>query len=95
MSWQRLRPLPVEEVARQFEQSTTVGPIKTTVGDVRYSPKEDAYKVQFSWDNAQTNQKWFTDVQLTSDGFGGYYGQITSSEFLQPLGRTNAYTVDR
>ena len=39
-----MRPLAVEEVARQFEASTTLGPIKTKVRDVRYSPKEDAYR---------------------------------------------------
>ncbi len=88
-----MRPLAVDEVARQFESNTTLGPIKTKVRDVRYSPKEDAYRVSFSWVDPQTKQEWSTEVKLTSDGFGGYYGVIHSNEFTKPLGDTNGYTV--
>src|SRR5215212_6929499 len=34
-----MQPMSPQEVARQFEQHTTLGPIKTKVEDVRYSQK--------------------------------------------------------
>jgi hypothetical protein len=88
-----MRPLPVEEVARQFEARTKVDQITTTVKDVRYSPKEDAYRVGFSWTDKAAGQTWFTDVKLVSDGFGDYYGKILNPEFAQPLGHANGFTV--
>jgi hypothetical protein len=88
-----LRPLPVEEVARQFESNATLGPIKTTVRDVRYSPKEDAYRVTFSWVDSQAKQEWSTDLELRSDGFGQYYGVIMNGPFIEPLGNTHGFTV--
>jgi hypothetical protein len=88
-----LQPLSVDEVARQFQAATTLGPVTTKVSDVRYSPKEDAYRVRFSWTDAKTAQTWSTDVELKNDGFGTYVGAIRNSEFIQPLGYTDQFFV--
>ncbi|KAA5546996.1 hypothetical protein FYK55_00835 [Roseiconus nitratireducens] len=88
-----LRPLPPEEVASQFERSTTLGPITTSVKDVRYSPEKDAYRIEFGWTDATTGKQWFTDVELKSDGYGTYYGQIRNHPFIEPLGREEFYAV--
>ena len=87
------RPLSLKEVASQFEQGTTLGPISTTVRDVRYSPDENAYRISFSWTNRNTAQTWSTDVMLRSDGFGQYYGEIRNTDFIKPLGHPERYLV--
>jgi hypothetical protein len=87
------QPLAPEEVARQFAEHTTLGPIKTKVNEVRYSPKDDAYLVDFSWTDATTGQTWSSDVQLTSNGFGRYGGQIRNDPFIQPLGYKEFFLV--
>lgn len=81
-----VQPLSPEEVASQFESQTTLGSIKTTVRDVRYSPGENAYKVAFSWVESKTAQEWSTEVILTADGFGAYHGKIQSDQFVKPSG---------
>jgi hypothetical protein len=90
-----LQPISAEEVARQFERNTTIGGgrISTNVTDVRYSPAENAYKVDFSWTDSQTGQSWSSDVKLKSDGFGTYFGQIRNSEFVKPLKSSDSYLV--
>jgi hypothetical protein len=89
-----LQPLSPDEVARQFETNTMPGTVKSTVKDVRYSQSEDAFLVQFSWPDPQTGDNWSTDVKLTNDGFGRYFGQIRNSEFLKLLRHpTDSYTV--
>lgn len=88
-----LQPMSPEEVARQFEKNTTLGMIKTKVGDVRYSPKEDAFRVRFSWTDSTSGETWTSDVKLTADGFGRYFGQIRNPEFTRPLGYTDSYPV--
>ena len=87
------QPLDPKEVARQFEKSTTLGTITTTVKDVRYSPEADAYRVNFSWIDSASGKTWFSDVRLSSDGFGIYYGQIRNGPFIQPLGCKESYAV--
>lgn len=87
------RPLPAAEVARQFQSNTTLGPITVKVKDVRYSPETDSYKVDFSWADATSSKTWSSDVRLTSDGYGTYYGQIRNSPFIQPLGYKEFFTV--
>lgn len=87
------QPLPAEEVARQFQQKTTLGPITVKVRDVRYSPESDSYKVAFSWTDKTTNKTWSTDVKLTSDGYGTYFGQIRNDPFITPLGFKESFTV--
>jgi hypothetical protein len=89
-----LQPLSLDEVARQFENNTMPGTAKSTVKDVRYSPSEDAFLVRFSWPDPQTGDNWTTDVKLTNDGFGRYFGQIRNPEFLKQLRHTtDSYTV--
>lgn len=85
--------LPPSEVARQFERATKVGPIATTVRDVRYSEASDAYRIDFSWTDSTSGKTWYSDVQLNHDGFGVYIGQIRNSPFLQPLGHKNPFSV--
>ena len=67
-----MRPLPEQEVARQFEKKTTLGPVRTTVTDVRYAPKEDAYKVSFSYvisgGPTASPTEWTSSVTLPSYG---------------------------
>jgi len=87
------QPLTATEVARQFQDNTTLGPISVTVKDVRYSPDTDSYKVDFSWTDATTNKTWSSDVELTSDGYGTYYGQIRNGPFIQALGHKESFTV--
>ena len=87
------QPLPAQEVARQFEKSTTLGPITTSVRDVRYSEDDDAYRVKFSWTDSTTGKTWYSDVRLKHDGFGVYYGQIRNGPFIKPLGRSDSYSV--
>jgi hypothetical protein len=86
-------PLPVQEVARQFKESTTLGPIKVSVKDVRYSAKDDSYKVDFSWIDATTGNTWHTDLTLTADGYGAYYGTIRNEPFIAPLGYKDGFAV--
>ncbi|QDV23857.1 hypothetical protein [Aureliella helgolandensis] len=87
------QPLSPKEVARQFEMGATLGPITTTVKDVRYSPEADAYRVKFSWVDAASGNTWHSDIQLEHDGFGVYYGQIRNGPFIQPLGYTESFPV--
>ena len=87
------QPLTPKEVARQFEKSTTLGPISTSVRDVRYSEEADTYRVEFSWVDATTGKTWFTDVRLKHDGFGIYYGKIRNGPFIKPLGYKDSFTV--
>ena len=88
-----LQPLSAEEVAQQFEKCTKLGPISTTVKDVRYSPTDDAYKVSFSWVDAISRKTWHTEVKLTADGYGTYFGIIRSGEFIRPLGHKDGFSV--
>lgn len=88
-----VQPLPPNEVAKQFEKSTTLGPITTSVKDVRYSAEFDAYRVAFSWVDATSGETWQSDVRLNHDGFGVYYGQIRNGPFIQPLGHKEAFAV--
>jgi hypothetical protein len=88
-----IRPLPLAEVARQFEARTTRGPISVSVKDVRYSADKDSYKIYFSWTDSSSNKTWSTDVELKSDGYGSYYGQIRNGPFIQPLGYKESFTV--
>jgi hypothetical protein len=81
------RPLSFEEVVRQFEQRTSTGGVKVKVTDVRYSKKEDAYEVSFSWSDPKSKQDMSTDnIRLQADGFGRYYGQIASDPYKQSIG---------
>ena len=88
-----LQPLSAEEVARQFEDAATLGPISTSVKDVRYSPTEDAYKVDFAWNNKKSGDRWRTQVKLTADGYGKYYGRIRNDSFYGPLGYKDGFTI--
>lgn len=87
------QPLPPKEVARQFEKRTTRGTITTTVKDVRYSPEADACKVNFSWADSASGNAWHSDVRLTHDGFGRYYGQIKNPLFVQALGHKESFAI--
>jgi len=86
-------PMSVQEVAQQFIKHTTLGPITVTVKDVRYSSKKDSYKIDFSWTDATTGKTWHTDVQLTNDTFGTYFGMIRNDPFFKPLGYKDGYPV--
>ncbi|MCM2374720.1 hypothetical protein [Aporhodopirellula aestuarii] len=87
------QPLSPKEVARQFEKRATLGPITTTVKDVRYSLEADAYKVNFSWVDSTSGKTWYSDLRLNHDGFGKYYGQIRNGPFIQPLGYKEAFAI--
>ncbi|WP_442511297.1 hypothetical protein SH528x_002967 [Novipirellula sp. SH528] len=87
------QPLSPKEVARQFEKSTTLGPITTTVKDVRYSSEADAYRVNFSWADSASGKTWHSDLRLNHDGFGVYSGQIRNGPFIQPLGYKEAFPI--
>lgn len=80
------RPLSFEEVARQFEQRTSVGLVTVKVMDVRYSSKEDVYEVTFSRNDPTSKQNWSTEIRLQADGFGRYYGKIESDAYKQSIG---------
>jgi hypothetical protein len=84
-----MRPLPEQEVARQFEKNTTLGPVRTTVKDVRYAPKEDAYKISFSYvisgGPTASPTEWTSSVTLSSYGLGAYRGVIQATEFNYAL----------
>ena len=87
-------PIAAESVAKQFVQATNIqSTVTTQVEDVRYSPTEDAYQVEFAWTIQATGKKWYSSVRLNGDGFGNYSGKIASSQFNQPLGRTTSYRV--
>ncbi len=86
------RPLPPKEVARQFEENTTLGRISTKVVDVRYSADKDAYRVAFSWRDTKAAETWYSEVDLASNGYGLYGGVIRSDAFVQPLER-ESYSV--
>jgi len=86
-------PLSVQEVAQQFQKRTTLGPITVTVKDVRYSSEKDSYKIDFSWTDATTGKIWHTDVQLTNDTYGTYFGVIRNDPFFKPLGYEDGYPV--
>lgn len=87
-------PIPAEEVAKQFIKATNIpSTVTTEVEDVRYSSEEDTYLVEFAWTLTATGKKWYSSTRLKSDGFGFYHGQILSSQFNQPLGRTRPYSV--
>lgn len=90
-----LQPISIQEVADQFEKSTTFAQMSTEVTDVRYSPTEDAYKVKFSFVNRDDPQKrnWSTSVTLKSNGYGEYYGRILSGPFCEALGYKNGFSV--
>jgi hypothetical protein len=86
-------PMPVKEVAQQFKKQTTLGPVTVTVKDVRYSPKKDSYKIDFSWTDSTTGKIWNTDVQLINDTYGTYFGMIRNDPFIKPLGYKDGYPV--
>ena len=83
-----IRPLSAEDVAQQLQAYLSAGATPAKVTDVRYSPKEDAYRVQFSWLDPKLGQTWFSELQLVSDGYGKYNGAIGSSDFLKAFGYT-------
>jgi hypothetical protein len=89
------QPLSVAEVAKQFANQTSRNSIKTKVTDVRYSPKEDVYRVSFSWYDPTSKQNWSTEIRLKADGFGRYYGTIESDPYKQSLGlpTTDVFSV--
>jgi hypothetical protein len=87
------RPLSVEEVARQFEKNASVGPVTVKVTDARYSPKVDSYRVNFSWTDPKTKVNWESQVNLAQDGFGKYFGTISSDQFIQAVGYQGGFTV--
>jgi hypothetical protein len=84
------QPLSLSDVARQFQTNASIGPVTVTVDDVRYSGAEKAYKVEFSWIDSVTKQKWSTETRLLSDGFGKYQGAINSAEFEKSAGISGA-----
>jgi hypothetical protein len=86
-------PLSFQEVARQFKERTTLPPISTEVNDVRYSPKNDSFQVEFSWTNRDTEKTWHTDVKLSGDGYGRYIGTIRNGLFIEPIGHEDGYSV--
>jgi hypothetical protein len=88
------RPLSAQEVANQFEKKATLGPITTSVKDVRYSPDTESYKVQFAWTNSAIGKEWLGAVELESDGYGRYYGRICNEPFIEPLGFEEAFLVE-
>jgi len=88
-----VQPLPVQEVARQFQEQTTLGGVTTTVTDVSYSPADNSFLVAFSWTNPASGQRFASDVRLTGDGYGRYFGQIGSSDYYSLLGGTKPRTV--
>ena len=87
------RPISVEEVARQFEKQTGSGPVGVKVTGIRYSSKDDAYRVEFSWIDPMTKQNWQSEVQLKADGYGKFFGMIGSDQFMQSLGYTGHFPV--
>lgn len=86
------RPLPPEDVARQFEKKTTFGPLATTATDVRYSVDRDSYKVSFSWTGGTAIRRGST-VELIGDDYGEYYGKIRLSDFLDAQGGGEFFPV--
>jgi hypothetical protein len=88
-----MHPLPLEEVARQFEAHASLGPVRVKVEDVRYSTKDDAYKIRFSWTDSTTGQTWSSDIKLVGDGFGAYVGTIHNDPFVKLLGYKNGFPV--
>ncbi len=87
------RPLSAEDVAQQFQKNLGAGAVPVKVTDVRYSAKDDAFRVEFSWVDPKSGANWFTEVQLLSDGYGKYNGVIASTEFLKALGYTGQMPV--
>lgn len=62
--------------------------------DVRYSPEKDAFQVELSWVDAKNiGKEWRGSVELESDDYGRYYGQIRNGPFINPLGYQNGFTV--
>ena len=88
-----MRPLPVDEVAKQFKAHASVGEMRVKAQDVRYSPKDDAYRIRYSWNEATTGRIWSSEVKLVGDGFGVYAETIQSSQFAAPLGYKNGFLV--
>ena len=80
------QPLSLAEVARQFQQNASTGSVAVIVDDVRYSDAKKAYKIEFSWIDAATGNRWSTETNLLSDGFGKYQGAIYSDEFVKAVG---------
>ena len=87
------RPLSAADVAQQLQKYLGTGAVTVKVTDVRYSPKEDAYRVQFSWLDPKSGQNWISEVQLVSDGYGKYNGAVGSTEFLKAIGYTSQLYV--
>ena len=87
------RPLSAEDVAQQFQKNLGTGAVTVKVTDVRYSPKEDAYRIQFSWLDPKSGQNWISEAQLNSDGYGKYNGAVGSAEFLKAIGYTSQLYV--
>ena len=78
-----MRPLPFEEVARQFEEQVSRGPIVFKVEDVRYSAKDDVYNVSFSWPNPAGTSH--SEIRLVGDGFGVYRTDVDQNRSLSAL----------
>ena len=78
-----MRPLPFEEVARQFESQTSRGPNAFKVEEVRYSRRDDAYNVSFSWANPAGPSH--SEIRLVGDGFGVYRTDVHQNRSLSAL----------
>jgi hypothetical protein len=87
------QPLSLAEVARQFQSQLSTPSVAVTVDDVRYSEGEKAYKVEFSWIDPASKQRWSTETKLRSDGYGKYQGTIESDEFRKALGTVGSFVV--
>jgi len=87
------QPMSLAEVARQFQSNLSTTSVPVTVEDVRYSEAEKAYKVEFSWIDPASQQRWTTETKLRSDGYGKYQGVIESDEFRKALGTGGSLLV--
>jgi hypothetical protein len=88
-----MQPMTAGQVAERFEANTTIGPVTTKVLDVRFSPKANAYRVDFSWTDRRSGGNWNSAVTLKPDGFGTYSGPILDWEYLQATGVGEVYVA--
>lgn len=78
-------PIPADEVAKQFQDQTSLSNVKVTVTDVRFSDKHNAYRVAFSFVKKNTDKSWSTETNLIGLGFGKYSGQVRSRPYLEAI----------
>lgn len=83
-----LRPLPVDELARDFEQKTSQGPVSTYVTDIRCSAN-GICKLTYTWTIDGSNQYTSTEIILSHDGYGTYYCKIREQPLAKLLGNQN------